>query len=171
MKQYFNVKTGKEVLLNKPFSLSVKDDECTTTFEVTSLSESLADMLVRGGILSTEKPILIPTDIAFYVCKLAKKLKITPEACRSMLASLEDYSPATVFSLLSKQIALELDSHYEGHISKSESLYGVELTRGCIVKLGIGEGQTLRNLAVYRTREDAVLAINILKPFYDRMFE
>jgi hypothetical protein len=171
MKKYFDSKTGKEVFLNKPYEISIKEDGYVTSFKTSQLTEPMADMLVSNGILTDKCPFKIPTDFDYYVAKLAKKLNITFEDCGTMLNCLMTYAPATVFSLLAKQIALELDAKYEGHIGKSKELFAIELTTGYIIPIKITENSHLKNIALFRSVDDALFAINVLKPVYMRMFE
>lgn len=171
MKKYFNAKTGSEVFLNKPYEISIKEDGYVTSFKTNQLTEPMAEMLVSNGVLTNQCPNKIHTEFDYYVAKLAKKLNITIENCCSMLDSLLSYAPATVFSLLAKQIALELDTKYEGHIGKSKELFAIELTTGYIVPIKITESSHLKNIALFRSVDDALFAINVLKPVYMRMFE
>lgn len=171
MKQYFDSKTGKEVFLNKPYEVSIKEDGYVTSFKTSQLTESMANMLVANGILTNKCPAKIHANFDYYVAKLAKKLNITFEDCGNMLNCLMTYAPATVFSLLAKQVALELDANYEGHIGKSKELFGVELTTGFIIPIKITESSHLKNIALFRSVDDALFAINVLKPVYMRMFE
>lgn len=171
MKKYFNSKTGNEVFLNKPYEISIKEDGYVTSFKTNQLTESMANMLVSNGILTDKCPFKIHADFDYYVAKLAKKLNISFEDCGTMLNCLMAYAPASVFSLLAKQIALELDTKYEGHIGKSKELFGVELTTGHIISIKITENSHLKNIALFRSVDDALFAINVLKPVYMRMFE
>jgi hypothetical protein len=171
MNKYFNPTTGREILLNKPFNAIYKDELLSFTVSTKSLSQELADSLVEMGVLVTEEPSVIPTNIPYYVEKLAKKLKISVQDCGNMLLTLEKYAPATVFSLLAKQVALELDSKYEGHIAKSKNLFSIELTEGRIVPMIISDNASLKNITLFRSVEDARFAIKVLKPFYDQMYQ
>lgn len=171
MKQYFDSKTGKEVFLNKPYEISIKENGYVTSFKTNQLTEPMAKMLVSNGILTDKCPFKISADFDYYVAKLAKKLNITFEDCGKMLNCLVQYAPATVFSLLAKQIALKLDAKYEGHIGKSEELFAIELPTGYIFPIKISENFNLKNIALFRSVDDALFAINVLKPVYTRMFE
>lgn len=171
MKQYFDSKTGKEVFLNKPYEISIKENGYVTSFKTSQLTEPMAEMLVSNGILTDKCPFKIHADFDYYVAKLAKKLNITLEDCGKMLNCLVQYAPATVFSLLAKQIALELDAKYEGHIGKSKELFAIELPTGYIFPIKINENYHLKNIALFRSVDDALFAINVLKPVYMRMFE
>lgn len=170
MKQYFDLKTGKEVFLNKPYEISIKENGYITSFKTNQLTEPMADMLVSNGILSNSSP-KISSSFDYYVAKLAKKLNISLEECETMLNCLMSYAPSSVFSLLAKQIALELDNKYDGHIGKSEELFGVELTTGHIISIKIRSNFYLKNIALFRSVDDALFAINVLKPVYDKMFQ
>lgn len=170
MKKYFNTLTNEEVFINKPLNIELTNEECCFKINTNNLSTELADHLVLLGVLTNEEPIKVSNDIAYYVTKLAKKLNVTDNTCKYMLDVIQAYSPSTVFSLLAKQIALELDDKYPGHIRESKYLYCIELTRGRIIPVSINKGDSLKNFTLFRSPEDAVLAINILKELYVKMF-
>lgn len=171
MKQYFDLKTGKEVFLNKPYEVSIKENGYTTSFKTSQLTEPMADMLVSNGILANKCPFKIPTNFDYYVAKLAKKLNISLEECETMLNCLMSYAPSSVFSLLAKQVALELDSKYDDHIGKSKELFGIELSTGNIIPIKVTANSYLKNITLFRSAKDALFAINVLKPVYIRMYE
>lgn len=171
MKKYFDLKTGKEVFLNKPYEISIKEDGYVTSFETSQLTEPMAEMLVSNGMLTNKCPFKISADFDYYVAKLAKKLNVTFEDCGNGLNCLITYAPAAVFSLLAKQIALELDAKYEGHIGKSKELFAIELATGYIIPIKITDNYHLKNIALFRSVDDALFAINVLKPIYMRMFD
>ena len=86
------------------------------------------------------------------------------------LSSLAIVNSGVVFSLLLKEIAIEIDNRYEGHISKSPEIYCVSVLNGKIKKINKNNIHTYKHFAAFRTKEDALEAIRILKVLYQDMF-
>lgn len=170
MKKYFNTLTNEEVFIGKPLNIELTDDECCIKINTSNLSAELADHLVVVGVLTNEEPVKVSGDIAYYVAKLAKKLNVSVDTCKYMLNTIQAYSPSTVFSLLAKQVALELDNKYPGHIKENAELYCIELVRGHIVPITLKKGASLRNVTLFRSSDDAAFAIQVLKELYVKMF-
>ena len=72
--------------------------------------------------------------------------------------------------LLLKEIAIEIDNRYEGHISKNPEIYCVSVLNGEIKKINKNNIHTYKHFAAFRTKEDALEAIRILKLLYQDMF-
>ena len=100
----------------------------------------------------------------------ADKLKLNSPIGNMFLGSLVTVNPGVVFSLLLKEIAIEIDNRYEGHISKSPKIYTVSALNGEIKKINKDNIHTYKHFAAFRTKEDALEAINILKVLYQDMF-
>lgn len=173
MSKYFRKDTGEEVLLGKPFSMKMEDSECSANFSVSNLTEGMAIFLLNSGILTNEPPKAntIPEDFDYYVLKLAKKLKISPDDMTTILNILCSYTPVTAFSMLLKQIALEMDTKYGGHIKDSKELFAVDLASGNVVSVPQLRGTDCKNISLFRTPEDAAKAIKILWCIYKPMYK
>ena len=101
---------------------------------------------------------------------LAAKLKWKPEKLLGVLDKLKEVNIAITFALVLKQIAIDLDKKYEDHILKSPKLYGISLFDGTICEITPTEYGKYSNIALFRSEEDAKLAIEALEPFYKEMF-
>ena len=78
--------------------------------------------------------------------------------------------PELLISLLSKEIALELDKQYEGHIRYSKEFYIISKLDGTVKRVYLDKNSNFSYIAVFRTKEDALTAISILMPFLDSMY-
>ena len=76
------------------------------------VSESNIPLLIRYNIIEEVK-----LNIDDYAERIIDKLKLDLSIGTSFLSSLAIVNPGVVFSLLLKEIAIEIDNRYEGHIS------------------------------------------------------
>lgn len=106
----------------------------------------------------------------FYITRLAEKLGWKPVKMAGFLDSLYKLSPAATFSLLLREIAIELDNKYEDHINKCETLYIISMFDGRIHKVPRAYIKNFRNFAAFRTEEDAKRACSILRDELKEMF-
>ncbi len=101
---------------------------------------------------------------------LAAKLKWKPEKLLGVLDKLKEVNVAITFSLVLKQIAIDLDKKYKDHILKSPELYCISLFDGTICKVTPNKDGNYTNMALFRSEEEAQSAIEALKFIYKEMF-
>ena len=129
------------------------------------VSESNIPLLIRYNIIEEVK-----LNINDYAKRIIDKLKLDSTIGNLFLGSLIVVNPGVVFSLLLKEIAIEIDNRYEGHISKSPEIYCVSVLNGKIKKINKNNIHTYEHFAAFRTKKDALEAICILKVLYQDMF-
>lgn len=129
------------------------------------ISESNIPLLIRYNIIEEVK-----LNINDYIERISDKSKLNSSIGNWFLSSLAIVNPGVVFSLLLKEIAIEIDNRYEGHISKSPEIYCVSVLNGEIKKINKNNIHTYKHFAAFRTKEDALEAIHILKVLYQDMF-
>ena len=129
------------------------------------VNETNIPLLIRYNIIEEVK-----LNIKDYIERITDKLKLDPAIGNLFLASLIVVNQGVVFSLLLKEIAIEIDNRYEGHISKSPEIYCVSVLNGEIKKINKNNIHTYKHFAAFRTKEDALEAIRILKVLYQDMF-
>lgn len=152
--------------MNKKFvikgtNIPVKEGGSVTLGNVTK--EDL-EYLVKTGVLVEDDEITLKN----VITSLAIKLNTDIESTTDLLEDLSKVNPAVVFSLLLKELAITLDKKYEGHITKCSDLYFVRSSDGCVDNLwGRYNSDTI---ALFRNYADARLAINILKPYWNKVW-
>lgn len=112
----------------------------------------------------------VPKCIEAYIRILSQKHGYSFKEMKEFLADIEKVSLTAVYNILAKQVAITIDKvKYEDHISNSKKLFVINLYDGNVyeVKSPI---KNLNLIPVFRTKEDAELAREILKPLLDEMF-
>lgn len=124
---------------------------------------------VKDDILySTRNPE--PMCLGYYITSLAQKMGWKPEKMANYLQNLWDIHPASAFSVLAREIAIELDKKYEDHINNCEEVFVISMMDGRIHKAPRAHIKNFRNFAAFRTEEDAKIACRILKDDLKEMF-
>ena len=152
--------------MNKKFvikgtNIPVKEGDNVTLGNVTK--EDL-EFLVKTGVLVADDEITLKNVITSVAIKLNKDIEDTTD----LLEALSKVNPVVVFSLLLKELAITLDKQYEGHITECSDLYIVRVSDGCVANLcGRYNSDTI---ALFRNYNDTRLAINILKPYWNKVW-
>ena len=179
MNRFFIKDTKEEVFLGKPLKITLSKGGVTQHIEANPCTPELMAYLINLGVVvtSSDKPKYpnphgISLSVKFYIAKNKKKMNLKFEVCESMLGYIASYSPITVLSLLAKQISLELDQHYEGHIRNAEHVFVLSTVNGTITEIPseARADTNYRNFAACRSLEDANLAYSILSHLYNEAF-
>ena len=179
MNRFFIKDTKEEVFLGKPLKITLSKGGVTQHIDANPCTPELMMYLIHLGVVvtSSEQPKYsnphgIDTSVKYYVAKLARKMNLKFEDCEAMLGNIASYSPITVLSLLAKQISLELDQHYEGHIRDAEHIFVLSTVDGTITEIPAKARveTNYRNFAAFRSLEDANLAYSILGHLYNEAF-
>ena len=175
------LKNGKEVQLgdiltkvskveNPPFSES-------TVVQRVVVTEGILPELIKAGIVTIakpEKPVTkaeIPMEMEYYIQKIAEKLGWKVDKVYNYLNSVDTILPAAAFSMVLREIAIELDKKYKDHIEKSPEIYIISTLDGRITKANKAHIKNYRNFAAFRTIEDAKIACRITKDILKEMFK
>lgn len=113
----------------------------------------------------------VPMDMNFYIEKIAARLGWKPEKVYNYLNSVDSILPAAAFSMVLREIAIELDKKYEDHIENSPEIYVISMLDSRITKANKAHIKNYRNFAAFRTIEDAKIACRIVKPILKEMFK
>ena len=113
----------------------------------------------------------IPMDINFYIEKIAARLGWKSEKVYNYLNNVDSILPAAAFSMVLREIAVELDKKYEDHIENSPEIYVISMLDGRITKANKAHIKNYRNFAAFRTIDDARIACRIVKPVLKEMFK
>lgn len=111
-----------------------------------------------------------PDCLDYYIVNLAKRLNWHPNKMLGFLNKMADISPVLPFSLMLKEIAVELDKKYDSHIKNSKEIWVVSVLDGSIGRVNKEEITTYNNFAAFRTKEDAKFALKVLAKQYNDIF-
>ena len=113
----------------------------------------------------------VPVCVDYYIASLAQKAGWKPEKMAGYLSNLHNINPALAFSMLLREVAIELDKKYEDHINNCKELYIISSMDGRIHKVPRAHIKNFRNFAAFRTKEDAKTACRILRSELKEMFK
>lgn len=172
---------GKEVQIGDTLTKvsKVKDSffgKGTIVQTIVVTKDNLPELL-KAGIVTTTKPAKsvveneVPMELEYYIQKIADKLGWKIEKVYNYLNSVDAILPAAAFSMVLREIAIELDKKYEDHIEKSPEIYVISMLDGRITKANKAHIKNYRNFAAFRSISDAKIACSIVKDILKEMFK
>lgn len=139
------------------------------------VTKDILPKLLEAGIVTTTKPAVVesevPMELEYYIQKIAGKLGWKIEKVYNYLNSVDTILPAAAFSMVLREVAIELDKKYEDHIEKSPEIYVISMLDGRITKINKAHINNYRNFAAFRTIEDAKIACRITRDILKEMFK
>lgn len=175
MKKKLYFENGKEAKIGDVVSFSKEDNDSilgkiTTTITTNITKESIAP-LIQMGVLHVEPDNLsIPTEVSYYIEKLSIKLGWKNAKTANILDAIDDVYPVASFSLILREIALELDKKYDDHIENSPTIFSISSIDGTVCKVNKAKIKSYKNFAAFRTIDDAKIACSILGPVLKDMY-
>ena len=183
----FILKNGKEVKMgDKLIKHGVTDTPFGKGFimqEITVNEKTLPE-LIKAGVLTqvdcahgADCPCKhctkgeVPMDMNFYIEKIAARLGWKPERVYNYLNNVDSILPAAAFSMVLREIAVELDKKYEDHIENSPEIYVISMLDGRITKANKAYIKNYRNFAAFRSVSDAKIACSIMRGILKEMFK
>lgn len=175
------LKNGKEVQLGDILTKvsKVKDPLFGkgTIVQHIVVTEDILPELLKLGIVTTTKPAKsvveteVPMELEYYIQKIAEKHGWKIEKVYNYLNSVDSILPAAAFSMVLREIAIELDKKYEDHIEKSPEIYVISMLDGRITKANKAHIKNYRNFAAFRSVSDAKIACTITRDILKEMFK
>ena len=146
-----------------------------TVIEHVKVTKDILPKLLEAGIVTTTKPAksVVETEVPmeYFIQKIAEKLGWKVEKVYNYLNSVDAILPAAAFSMVLREVAIELDKKYEDHIEKSPEIYVISMLDGRITKANKAHIKNYRNFAAFRTIEDAKIACKITRDILKEMFK
>ena len=148
-----------------------------TVIEHVKVTKDILPKLLEAGIVTTTKPAKsvvetkVPMELEYYIQKIAEKLGWKMEKVYNYLNSVDSILPAAAFSMVLREVAIELDKKYEDHIEKSPEIYVISMLDGRITKANKAHIKNYRNFAAFRSISDAKIACKITKDILKEMFK
>lgn len=175
MEKIYFKETGKEVQMGD--TLTVKFEIKThllgdiTEIIHIKLTEETLPQLLKAGIIITKPTVDIPMNIEYYINKAINRLKLPSTTVTACFDKISSIYPNILFSIILKEIAIELDKKYEDHIKNSPVIYGISTTDGRIFLIDKKYIKNYKNFAAFRSVEDAKIACKIIKDTFKDMFK
>lgn len=113
----------------------------------------------------------VPMELEFYIQKIADRLGWKLSKVYNYLNGIYEMLPAAAFSIVLREVAIELDKKYDAHIQDSEEIYIVSLFDGRITKANKATIKNYRNFAAFRSAEDAKVACKITRDVLKDLFK
>ena len=141
------------------------------------VTKDILPELLEAGIVTTTKPARsvveteVPMELEYYIQKIAERLGWKIEKVYNYLNSVDAILPAAAFSMVLREVAIELDKKYEDHIEKSPEIYVISMLDGRITKANKAHIKNYRNFAAFRSVDDAKIACRITKDILKEMFK
>lgn len=184
MKKFY-LKNGKEVQVGDTITKVIKTKHPllgeVTMVENVVVTEAALPKLIEKGIITTSlgsdfdvdkvKPAESHMNLHYYVEKLAKKLNWKVEKVYNYLNTIDSVYPVAAFSMILREVAIELDKKYEDHIEKSPEIYVISMFDGKITKANKAHIKNYRNFAAFRSVEDAKTACSIVREILKELFK
>lgn len=147
-----------------------------TVIEHVKVTKDILPKLLEAGIVTTKpaKSVVeteVPMELKYYIQKIADKLGWNIEKVYNYLNNVDAILPAAAFSMVLREIAIELDKKYEDHIEKSPEIYVISMLDGRITKANKAHIKNYRNFAAFRTIDDAKIACSIVRDVLKEMFK
>ena len=175
------LKNGKEVQIGDTLAKTSKVvdplfGECTMVHHIV-VTKDILPKLIESGIVTT-KPTKstvaetkVPMKLEYYIQKIADRLGWKLEKMYNYLNTIDVIFPAAAFSMILREIAVELDKKYEGHIETSPEIYVISTFNGKITKANKAHIKNYKNFAAFRSIEDAKIACFIVRDILKEMFK
>lgn len=182
----FYLKNGKEVQIGDALAKVTKTKHPLfgegTVVESVVVTKAAIPRLLKAGIISKSIGKVVKEaeehemeekklSLKYYIEKLAERLGWKVEKVYNYLNTIDSVYPAAAFSMVLREVAIELDKKYEDHIEKSPDIYVISMLDGRITKANKARIKNYRNFAAFRSVEDAKTACSIVREILKRLFK
>ena len=182
----FYLKNGKEVQIGDTLTKVIKTKHPLfgegTMVESVVVTEAAIPKLLKAGIISKSigKVVKEAEDyemegkklsLDYYIEKLAERLGWKVDKVYNYLNTIDSVYPVAAFSMILREVAIELDKKYKDHIENSPEIYVISIFDGRITKANKAHIKNYRNFAAFRSVEDAKIACSIMKDILKELFK
>lgn len=183
MKKFYLKLSGEEVKIGDVISKKIKFGSNIVEHRVLITKTTLNKLIKEGVIITSPTPVNnveekykttkspTPKDFNHCIEILANKFGWKVEKTLNFLTKIYEVYPAAAFSMILREIAIELDKKYEDHIENSPEIFVISMFDGRITKANKAHIKNYRNFAAFRTLEDARDACSIVKVLLKDLFK
>ena len=158
--------TGKEVKMGEKLIKVVELFGVPISITQIEINETTLPDLIKHGIIVAEgSDSGIDITIEGAVQHLANRIGWNKENLEKYFNNLYKISPAAVFEIVLKEVAILLDERYPDHISNSKEIWVINKVNGEIQKLkDLSKIKSFQHFAAFRSLEDALVAKGVMAP-------
>lgn len=158
--------TGKEVKMGEKLIKVVELFGIPVSVAEIDVNETtLPDLIKQGIVVAEGSDSDINITIEGAVQHLANRIGWNRENLEKYFNNLYKISPAAVFEIVLKEVAILLDEKYPDHISNSKEIWVIDKVNGEIQKLkDLSKIKSFQHFAAFRSLEDALVAKRVMAP-------
>lgn len=158
--------TGKEVKMGEKLIKVVELFGVPVPVAQVEVNETTLPDLIKHGIVVAEgSDSDIDVTIESAVQHLANRIGWNKENLEKYFNNLYKISPAAVFEIVLKEVAILLDERYPDHISNSKEIWVINKVNGEIQKLkDLSKIKSFQHFTAFRSLEDALVAKRVMAP-------
>lgn len=158
--------TGKEVKMGEKLIKVVELFGIPVSVAEIDVNETtLPDLIKQGIVVAEGSDSDIDITIEGAVQHLANRIGWNKENLEKYFNNLYKISPAAVFEIVLKEVAILLDEKYPDHISNSKEIWVINKVNGEIQKLkDLSKIKSFQHFAAFRSLEDALVAKRVMAP-------
>ena len=132
---------------------------------------TLPDLIKQGIIVAEGSDSDIDITIEGAVQHLANRIGWSRENLERYFNNLYKISPAAVFEIVLKEVAILLDEKYPDHINNSEEIWTINKVNGEAQKLkDLSKIKSFQHFAAFRSLEDALVAKKVMAPVLEDLY-
>lgn len=158
--------TGKEVKMGDKLIKVVELFGIPIPVAQVEVNETTLPDLIKQGIIVTEgSDSGIAITIESAVQHLANRIGWSRENLEKYFNNLYKISPAAVFEIVLKEVAILLDEKYPDHISNSKEIWTINKASGEIQEIkNLSKIKSFQHFAAFRSLNDAIVAKSVMAP-------
>ena len=165
--------TGKEVKMGEKLIKVVELFGIPVPIAQIEVNKTTLPGLIKHGIIVAEgSDSDIDITIEGAIQHLANRIGWNKENLEKYFNNLYKISPAAVFEIILKEVAILLDKKYPNNISNSKEIWVINKVNGEIQKLkDMSKIKSFQHFAAFRSLEDAKIACRITRDLLKEMFK
>ena len=165
-------KTGKEVKMGEKLIKVV--NLCGIPIPIAQIEinkTTLPDLIKHDIVVAEGSDSDIDITIEGAIQHLANRIGWNKENLEKYFNNLHKISPAAVFEIILKEVAILLDEKHPGHISNSKEIWVINKVNGEIQKLkDLSKIKSFQHFAAFRSLEDALVAKRVMAPALKNLY-
>lgn len=159
-----------EIVLGKPLNLTVNNNGEIISIKTEKVTEKDLEQLIKSGVVEVNDDFSNLT-VGDVVKHYVERKHLEEVESKRFFLWLQKYAPTQLFTLIVKEVAIMLDSQYYGYIGDCNELYGISLNDFNVYQLTGLTRVGLYNTGVFRSVNDAKLALAVAKPIIAQIEE